>query len=107
MKKWLARQLRYLANFLDPAKNTYNPAGLKVREGTPLEFIPTTVLANTIRERNDCCILFWGKTSWIKDGGGRFTIKGDSMWQMTRGQFEPLIEQIAFDIATFWDSRDE
>lgn len=85
MKKKIAQLLRRIANKIDPVA--------KMDIVTPMEFTPTQDLADEIRNRNDVCILVWGKRD------NSFRLSGSSSWSGRPGEIAAMFEKITQDIA--------
>lgn len=85
MRKIIANLLRRIANKISPEKSW---CGLST-EITPLEFMSTSELAEIIRSRNDCCILYWGRDT--KSG----TLNGEVYWRINADHLEPVMIDIA------------
>lgn len=87
IKKWAANRLRRIARWLDPPP--------PVEPVTPVEFIPSRDLAKIITDRNDSCIIFWGK---VKQENDEYHIVGESIWKIGQAHVIPVMSHIYTDI---------
>ena len=81
----IARRLKTLADKIEKQDentddNTQGEYAFSSSSEIPIEFRTTKELAEIIRDRNDQCILCWGK-EMHKDDEGHYALDGEYLWR--------------------------